>query len=180
MKSALFVAIAILLLVPAAGAGEGDHAAAPAVNDPRFDFLKQLEGTWVSPASDGGHPPGIFEFRLTAGGTAIEEREFVGTPMEMLTVYHMQGKELVATHYCMLGNQPRMVAAKRVKKNTLSFDCTGTPGNAASHDEEHVHGWAIKLADDGRLHYSAELVKAGEVTETPNVVLTRTTKTASR
>ena len=96
MKRSLWLAVAVLLIVPAAGAGEGDHAAAPAVNDPRFEFLKQLVGTWVGEASEDGHAPGIFEFRLTAGGTAIEEREFVGTPMEMLTVYHMQGKELVA------------------------------------------------------------------------------------
>ena len=30
----------------------------------------------------------------------------------------------------------------------LTFDCAGTPGNAASHDDEHVHGWAIRLGQD--------------------------------
>ncbi len=55
--------------------------------DPRFEFLKGL-----------------------AGGHAVEEREMVGSPHEMLTIYHMEGSDLVATHYCMLGNRPRMTA----------------------------------------------------------------------
>ena len=179
MKKYSMLILGILLCFGAVQAGDEGHGPAPST-DPRFEFLKSLEGSWSGPPMMEGQPQAKFEFRVTAGGHAVEEREFVGTPMEMVTLYHMRGEDLVATHYCMLGNRPHLKAEPRVVDSTLSFDCDGTPGNAASHDEEHVHGWAIKLADDGRLHYSAELVKAGEVTETPNVVLTRTTKTASR
>ena len=104
----------------------------------------------------------------------------VGTPMEMVTLYHMRGKELMATHYCMLGNQPVLKASEQVVDRTLSFACAGIPGNAASHDEQHVHGWSMRLGQDGRLQYSAELVKEGKVTEAPDVTLTRSRKTASR
>ncbi len=180
MKRILIMVLALALSVIVVGADdEGEHGPPPPT-DPRFDFLRQLEGKWIGEAgSEGGHA-GAFEFRVTAGGHAVEEREFAGTPMEMLTVYHMEGKDLVGTHYCMLGNQPRVVAARKVVDGTLTFACAGTPGNAASHDEEHVHGWSMRLDADGRLHYSAELVRDGQVTEAPTVVLTRSVDTAAR
>ena len=104
----------------------------------------------------------------------------IGTPMEMLTVYHMQGKDLVATHYCVLGNQPRLKAAKRVDDDTLAFSCSGKPGNAGSHDDKHVHAWSMKLEGHDRLVYSAELMEDGEPAEAPSFVLTRQAETASR
>ena len=73
-----------------------------------------------------------------------------------------------------------MRAASQVVHNTLTFDCAGTPGNAASHDEEHVHGWTMRIDGKGRMVYDAELVKDGQVTEAPSVVLVRQTETARR
>ena len=49
-------------------------------------------------------------YELIAGGTALVERERTDKTPEMLTVYHLDGKRLVLTHYCMAGNQPRMEA----------------------------------------------------------------------
>lgn len=163
--------LATLLSAGAVPAGEHEtHSGAPA--DPRFEFLKGLAGTWIGEAHHEGAPPSRFEFRVTAGGHAVEELEMAGTPMEMLTVYHMAGRDLVATHYCMLGNQPRVVAAKRVVDNSLTFDCAGTPGNATSHDEEHIHGWTLRL-DGDTMHYTASMLKDGEQTEAPTFVLSR-------
>ena len=180
----IFTAGAVALLVAFGGAIAGerehDHPQPPAIDDARFEFLKQLEGIWVGESDSDELPDNVVEFRVTAGGTAIEEREFAGTPMEMLTVYHMDGDDLVATHYCMLGNQPRVTAAPKVENRGLDFACSGTPGNAESHDDEHVHGWSLQLAADGKLHYGGQLIKAGTVTETPAFVLTRQARTASR
>ena len=171
------VAILCLTVLPAAAAEQAAHPAAP--QDPRLEFLKALQGSWVGEFGDEMGEQ-MYEFRVTAGGHAVEEREMIGTPMEMLTVYYLEGKDLVGTHFCMLGNRPRVKATKRVKDNTLTFACDGTPGNSKSHDEEHVHGWTMRLDDDGRLHYSAELVSDGQVTEAPTVVLTRSVETAAR
>jgi len=154
--------------------------ATPAAAEPdaRLEFLKGLQGSWVGQFDEMGEQ--AFEFRVTAGGHAVEEREMLGTPMEMLTVYYLEGDNLIGTHFCMLGNRPRVKATPRVEDNTLTFACNGTPGNSKSHDEEHVHGWSMRLDDDGRLHYSAELVRDGQVTQAPTVVLTRSVETATR
>jgi hypothetical protein len=173
MKSTLIAALAMLLSAVSAGAGDHDGQAQPAIDDPRFDFLKRLEGSWIGQSGQEELAESVFEFRVTAGGHAIEEREMIGTPMEMVTLYHMEGLDLVATHYCILGNRPHLTAVKKIADDTLTFACNGKPGNAGSHDEEHVHGWSMRLDRDGRLHYSAELMKEGKVTEAPTVVLTR-------
>lgn len=177
MKRGCILVLTILLAGFGAWADDRHHAA-EVTPDARFEFLKQLEGTWAGDGIDG-EPGGVYEFRVTAGGTAVREIEMVGTPMEMVTLYYMEGKNLVATHYCMLGNQPRLMAAKRVVDDTLAFACAGTPGNARSHDEHHVHGWTMRLAGDGKLHYSAELTQDGKVTEAPVSILTRRQQTAA-
>lgn len=97
----------------------------------------------------------------------------VGTPMEMVTVYHMDGHKLVATHYCMLGNQPYLTAASKMKNGTLTMTCTGKVSNAASHDDEHMHRTTMRLAKNGKLHIRGEAYKDGEVIEHPAFVLTR-------
>ena len=110
MQRIIFVILVALATVSLAGAGnEHDHAT-PAVDDARFDFLQRLAGDWVVDAGQGETSGALFECRVTAGGTAIQEREFIGTPMEMMPVYHMEGRDLVATHYCMLGNQPHVTS----------------------------------------------------------------------
>ena len=83
-----------MLLVAAEQASPGPVPA----DDPRFEFLKSLAGTWVVEPGPGEPGGGIVVFRVTAGGHAVEEREMMGTPMEMLTVYNMDGRDLRATH----------------------------------------------------------------------------------
>lgn len=164
---------ALVVSGSAVAADQGGHEPA-ASSDPRFEFLKSLAGTWIVDAGPGEMPDGsIFEFRVTAGGHAVEEREMAGSPMEMLTVYNMDGKELVATHFCMLGNQPHLIASKRVENDSLSFTCDGKPGNTQSHAEEHVHGWTIQREGDDKLVLSGEVVKDGNSSEAPKFVLTR-------
>ena len=46
--------------------------------------------------------------KVTAAGSAVHETIFPGTGHEMVSMYHADGKDLIMTHYCALGNQPRM------------------------------------------------------------------------
>ena len=51
-------------------------------------------------------------FEVTGGGSAVCETMFPGTEYQMTNLYHMDGQKLVVTHYCAVGNQPRMAATK--------------------------------------------------------------------
>src|SRR4051794_34060340 len=79
------------------------------VMDPKaaatLDRIKKLEGTWTLPAGEGMRAMNI-PFKPTAGGSAVIETMFAGTPKEMINLYTADGDKIVLTHYCMLGQQP--------------------------------------------------------------------------
>ena len=77
----------------------------------RFAALKSLAGDWVALGKDGKPTDTIVSsIRVTSGGNTIQETLFPGSDHEMVTMYHIDGEDLILTHYCMLGNQPRMRA----------------------------------------------------------------------
>ncbi len=87
-----------------------------------FESLKKLEGRWDGPDADkDGKPDATTVFKLTAGGSAVEETLFPGAPHEMVDLYVMDQGKLVLTHYCLLGNQPRMAAGKESTPQKLVF-----------------------------------------------------------
>src|SRR3569833_3999950 len=102
-----------------------------------------------------GKPTGIIasSIRVTAGGSVVEERLLPGTRKEMVTMYHKEGSDLVLTHYCALGNQPRMKLDTQSDATHLRFLCVRT-GNVANADEMHMDRVAITLRDAD--HFSAE------------------------
>jgi hypothetical protein len=95
-----------------------------------LDKFKALSGDWVA-GNDDAHGHGVAKgsvvahFRVTAGGSTVVETLFPGTPMEMLSVYHLDGKDLVMTHYCMAKNQPRYKAKTGDKDNVVLFEFAG-------------------------------------------------------
>ena len=121
---------------------------------PDLETMKGLIGEWCV-ADAEGRPSGevMTRFRLTSNGSAILEELFPGTANEMVTVYHMDGKELVCTHYCGMGNQPFMKAAGGEKPGTLVFECVRL-SNAASMQEAHMHKGVYVLKDAD--HFSVE------------------------
>lgn len=55
---------------------------------------------------------------------------------ETLTIYHPDGSNLIATHYCAQGNQPRLRLESASTKTTLRFrfhDATNLTAASASH-----------------------------------------------
>src|SRR5262245_41123125 len=84
-----------------------DHEHPPVVMPKEFDALKKLVGTWEGHIKMGDKDmPVTLSYELTSGGTVIMEKTMVGTPHEMVSMYHKNGKALAMTHYCALGNQP--------------------------------------------------------------------------
>ena len=74
-----------------------------------FDMLKALSGTWEGTNTQG--KPVQVSYRLTGGGSALMS-EILATEMDkqqdMISMFHMDGDRLLMTHYCGVGNQPRM------------------------------------------------------------------------
>src|SRR5437773_2191240 len=75
-----------------------------------FDKLsKSLEGDWEGKGTKGWTEKS--SYRTIATGSVIMEIFYGDKPSEwMATMYHMDGKRLMLTHYCMAKNQPRLVA----------------------------------------------------------------------
>jgi hypothetical protein len=115
-----------------------------------FEQLKSLSGDWVSQSPDGKEITSL-RFRVTAGGSAVEEIEFPGTSHEMITLFHLDGDQLVLTHYCHLGNQPHMRATAASTPDLISFECTGSGGSLKSHDEMHMHAARYTFPEKDRI-----------------------------
>ena len=121
------------------------HAAVTAAE--AFASLKKLQGEWRGPAAMKGMPPGHSIYRVTAGGSAVQETIFPGTKMEMLSVYHMDKGSLLMTHYCALGNQPRMkLNTRKSTASELVFDFDGGT-NFNPRRDMHMHSLTLALPD---------------------------------
>ena len=167
MRKTMIVMI-VLVAVFAVGA-----AGAAGVASDKLDMIKKLEGEWVEVGEDGMPTDKVVtSFRLTAGGTAIEETIFKGGDHEMITLYHLDGDDLVLTHYCMNGNQPRMRADAKPGPGKLVFECAGGT-NMKSEDDKHMHHAAITWKDEDHIHTEWQEFTDGKNTYTASFHLAR-------
>jgi len=58
---------------------------------------------------------------VVSDGSALMSWLNEGTADEMITVFHMDGQDFMATHYCAMHNQPRMVAVPSTDPNRVVF-----------------------------------------------------------
>lgn len=129
---------------------------------PTLADIKRLAGEWVQVGDDGALSNRVVtSYRVTAGGSAVLEILFPGTDHEMLTVYHQDGDDLVLTHYCVMGNQPRMRAKKDAPEGTLVFECFDVM-NTKSHDDKHMHKGVVRIEGEDRLQSTWYSVERGE------------------
>ncbi|TAJ16964.1 MAG: hypothetical protein EPO68_10185 [Planctomycetota bacterium] len=150
---------AFLALVPllcAACVSDRVGQARAAVEPADFARLRALQGTWKGTASStkGETFPVDVDYRLTGGGSAVVETLFRGTQHEMVTVYHCDGRDIVLTHYCAAGNQPRMrLATPGEKELVFEFD-GGTNFDPKKDGHMHVGRLEIVDADHVRTRWS--------------------------
>jgi len=116
-------------------------------SNPGFDRLKQLAGTWVV-ADEQGKPTDQIAsvMKVTAGGSAVHETLFPGTEQEMISIYTVDGPHVTMTHYCMLGNQPRMKALPASPLTELKFEFDGG-GNLDPAKDAHMHAARLTFVD---------------------------------
>jgi hypothetical protein len=143
-----------VLLTALSGFAWGDDKqqhAAPAPSNKAFDKMKELVGSWVE-ADEKGDPTEnvVSVIKLTAGGSAIHETIFPGQPHEMVSVYTVEGPDLVMTHYCMLGNQPRLKADPKSPADEIRFEFAGG-ANLDPKKDKHMHSATLTIRDADRI-----------------------------
>lgn len=118
--------------------------------NPAFEKLKTLEGEWID---ELGTFAGVGEvgitYRVIASGSSVVETMFPGKSFEMLTVYHLDGKDLVLTHYCAAGNQPKLKASP-IQDKVLKFEFVGGTNFHPASDNHMHEGW-IEFLDENHI-----------------------------
>jgi hypothetical protein len=99
-----------------------------------FARLQTLAGRWEGTFPDGRTHQ--VEYRTTAGGTVLVETWALAPGRESMTLYHLDGTRLLATHYCPQGTQPRLALLPASTAEALEFgfvDGTGLQDPERSH-----------------------------------------------
>jgi hypothetical protein len=147
----------LVAVVALAGLGLAQQSNPPARSTAAFEKLKSLAGEWEGSASEGGKEiPATTSFRLVSDGSALMDVLGFGTPHEMVTMFHMDGSDLLATHYCAAHNQPRFLLVSSSEPGVVAFefkDATNLSSPAAPHmvgvkftlldPNHHVEDWAF-------------------------------------
>lgn len=147
--------------------------------DVQMRRLKKLEGTWIGTAANGEEKnPVESRWRVTAAGTAIEETLFFGSTHEMVSLIHRDGPQLMLTHYCSAGNQPRLRAEQnpaRVLETgpmTIAFDFVDAT-NLKSQNDMHMGHLQLRMDSNDELHESWTAYVNGKPDHTAEFAFTR-------
>lgn len=83
-----------------------------------LDQIKTLAGEWEM-VDD---PTNRTVFAVSSAGSVVREIMFPGDAHEMTNVYHMDGPDMLMTHYCAAGNQARMRAKAGGQPGRIEFN----------------------------------------------------------
>ena len=147
MKTQFFLITALIagsVALPAADANSSQTTDAGTA----FARLKTLVGQWEASTSSGKVH---LSYELVSGDTALMERLSSESMPSMVTVYYVDGGRLLLTHYCMLGNQPRMqVKTFNPETGELDFKFLDAT-NLSSPSAGHMHNAKIRLVDNNHM-----------------------------
>lgn len=148
------------MLTPSIAAALALLAVSPEPNGrEQFERLKSLAGHWT-----GQTPAGRtleVDYRLVANGTVLVETWTLSPGRESLTLYFMDGDKLVATHYCPLGNQPRLELASTDPDGGMKFAFRSAT-NMADPAAAHQDGFEIRMTGEDRLWRSETYVEGDQ------------------
>ena len=145
------LALALLLTVASGAFAARDEKTKSAAHS-RFDQFKQLAGDWVGTTSMDGKTGGEVhvKYKVTSAQSAVVETVFPDTDQEMVTILARDGDDIELTHYCAMGNQPRMKAPDKDAGNAVAFKFTHG-GNMKSDKEMHMHNVTYTFVDKDTL-----------------------------
>ena len=177
-KAILALSCVALALVAAPGTASGQSADAPEtiIYDAQsaLEVLKTLSGDWVreTPASEHGANTPVATFKVAAAGSAIVETTGEGTPNEMATIFHMDGDQLLQTHYCALMNAPVLRFEPSATPGELKFVFHGGTNFDVAVDA-HYHEGSLRIIDKDTIETSFVVFANGEMSTDGRGVLKR-------
>jgi hypothetical protein len=149
-----FVACGLLVLTLSLASYADEKPGAklpPPPTNAALDKMKKLVGTWLVADKDGKPTDQVASIiKVTAGGSAVHETLFPGQPHEMVSIYTVDGPDLIMTHYCVLGNQPRMKADPNSSANQIVFQFAGG-NNLDPKKDKHMHEATLTIVDDDHI-----------------------------
>lgn len=140
-----FLILASLTLAAACAAAQTDAQKA-------FSTIKGMPGTWEGTSAEG---PVTVTFKVTGAGSSVMS-EILGKE-DMVSMFHMDGNRLLLTHYCAIGNQPRMQASVSPDGKTFTFNYVDAT-NLATPDAGHMQRMILTVLDDN--HHTEEWIYA--------------------
>jgi hypothetical protein len=141
--STITITLLLVFMTSVAFAGSGAQKT--------FEELKALNGSWEGKAANG--EPVQVSYRVTSNGSAVMS-EIMGKE-DMISMFNLDGDRLMITHYCSMGNQPRMVANPSADGKNIAFDYLDAT-NLASPDGGRMSRLVISMLDAN--HHTEEWV----------------------
>jgi hypothetical protein len=139
--------LVLLTLTVMASADDKPVSKPAAAANAGLERMKKLAGTWVAADKDGKPTDMVVSvIKVTSGGSIVHETLFPNQPHEMVSVYQVDGPDLVMTHYCMLGNQPHLKADPKSPENQICFKFAGG-ANLDPAKDKHMHDSTLTFID---------------------------------
>jgi hypothetical protein len=145
--AAALMAVFMMMFVGVNASAQEHQHAAPKSNA-AFEKLKSLAGSWNANAMKPDGEKTNVEYRVTGAGSVVMETQFRGTDHEMITMFTVDGDDVLATHYCSAGNQPLLkLNAGKSTANRLIFDFVRKSGG----NGPYINAADIQIAEDGKV-----------------------------
>jgi hypothetical protein len=152
--------ILLIAFVATAGFAQMHHEAIPASGLAQF---KTLVGSWKGTDPEG-KPLSLSYKMVSEDKTLMETLGMGGKEESMITMYHLDNDGVMATHYCSIGNQPRMrLDRKKSNESRFAFvyqDAT----NLKSKKDPHINGLTITVKDKDHIFQEWSMIEKGKET----------------
>ena len=139
--------VIVVALLPAASHAATVEKGALLSPTGQFELIRSWEGRWQVAET----PSLQIVFESTARDSVMVERWETTAGLHSMTIYHMDGAAVIATHYCPQGNQPRLESST-ASSGEIRFAFRDVTDLDAG--ESHTHELWFTPGPDGTLRRS--------------------------
>ncbi|GAB2890590.1 hypothetical protein ACCI51_03395 [Microbulbifer echini] len=125
-----------------------------------FERMKLLQGDWKKEGDTAGNFH--IKFSQTAADSVLVENWLYKGKSHSLTIYHIDNSNLLATHYCPQGNQPRLQLTSSVESRPIEFSFKDAT-NLGDLEANHQHSLAFEWLENGKVIRTESYMENGEL-----------------